>query len=285
MKKLFLTFTFLSLNCFGETGVLKAPFAEITFEKDLSSAGRLVIPPMVAEASYREAITEDCRIFQETVSKYGAQISAADILALVTEPLPYSMKKTYEAEVVFTPEKSVSLAENGELILHVKSEPLVLEWSEPDLLKDIQNPSASIVRAQASPASGLWLKFTRRDVFCGYMKDVLKLKTESLVYWKLSDRQKKMTEENLNLLFTPLKRVLSLEKGDKLIAALAGRAIHIVTSQPGFQADKRFSSIDYIWNLLFENENSIQKSALWNKPLNGVYLQEKPVAYELKGLQ
>jgi len=184
---------------------------------------------------------------------------------------------------VFAVPKKVDLKENGELIVHHDGQSLSLNWNEDDLLKDVLNPKDSILLNESSAI--VRIRFTRRDLFCGYFSGNLKLNLSSTVYWKIAADQQRASDTNVKLLIQGLSPILNLEKGEKLIAALAGRAIHIITGQSDFLADRKFKTVDYVWNLMFENETSLKKSDLWTNIHTMVYLQEESVVLELCGLQ
>jgi len=127
------------------------------------------------------------------------------------------------------------------------------------------------------------LNFIRRDLFCSFAAGKLGLNLESQVYWKLSDGLEKIMTRNLSLIFESLIPELKSERGSMLEAAMAGRVIHLASKQTAFQAEKKFTSLDYIWNLIFESENSMQKTALW-KLDNAVFLQKETHILKLRGL-
>ncbi len=263
--------------------MLTAPFSEARVEQNYLASVQLVIPPMVADAVYRDAIAEDCRQFQDTIAKYTKQLGTGQVQDLVSSPLPYSMKGSYEAEAVFPEQQTFSLQENGEIIIKHQGLSLALDWAEADLLQGVLNPLDG-VRMEKS-LSVIKLKFFRRDLFCSFLNKKLKIKTDANLFWKVAETDQMKSQRNLELLFREVNPVLSLERGDKLTAALVGRSIHLITGNPEFHANLKFKSVDYIWNLLFESENSLAKSALWNTTGNGVYLQSKPAVIELSGLQ
>lgn len=281
MKKLFIILISISSNCFGAVGTLRAPFAEARYENSLTTAGRLVIPPMVAEAVYLEAVSADCRQFQDTVAKYKTQINDEEAVSLVTAPLAYSMKKNYEIEVILPAVRTIMLAESGELLLQSTGKAPMLEWDEVDLLANVMKPSAGYTVGEEPSLTRLI--FTRRDMFCSFAAGKLGLNSERQVYWKLSDSLEKVMTKNLSLIFESLRPALKSENGSMLEAAMAGRAIHLALRQTDFQAEKKFTSLEYIWNLIFENENSMQKTALW-KLDSAVFLQKETHMLKLRGL-
>jgi len=283
MKKIFLILTLISLNSFGDSLLLKAPFAELKYESHLTSSGRLVIPPMVSEQVYREAVMKDCRQFRDTLSQFSGQLSVEEVTALVSAPVPYSMKPGYEVEIMFALPKVVDLKENGELHLAFEKESLSLNWKEQDLMKDVLKPMDSIIFSEFDSVAKL--KITRRDILCGYLAETIKLNAPSAVYWKLSNIQKKTTETNLNILIQLVKPVLNSAKGKMLQAALIGRGIFLATKHPDFGGNKIYFSAEYIWNLLFVSENTLEKSEIWDLPMTGVYRQSAPIVLELSGLQ
>lgn len=284
MKKLFFGLSLLiSFECLAETRTLKAPFTELKFEKNVTTSGKLVIPAMVAQSVYIDAVKQDCQQFQDTVSKYAAQLSSDEVKTLVTSPLAYSMKANYEVEVTFPTSLYQKLESHGELNMQFASTPLELEWKGNDLLKGVLNPLDGVQLAESN--TKLRVKFTRRDLFCGYLAETLKLQIGYSVFWKLDEMQNQIVERNLNLLTAEIEKILKRQYGDKLTAALAGNAFSEVLHYPEFNAERRFSSVDYFWTLLFANENSIQKTSIWQRDSEGNYQQEALTFVELRGLQ
>jgi hypothetical protein len=284
MKKISFLFIVLAFNfASAERRIFHAPFATVTTESEFVVKARLQSPELVPDEVFKSAVVEDCRDFSETVKRYGAMLTEAQLLDLVTSSLGSGMKKQFEVTVEIDAETRLNLGnQQGELSLIFNEQEPKVELTGKDLFPGkLQNTVQLEVRKSART---IHLIFLRRDTFCRFLKQDLSVDVSFNGSWKTSTSENERSERNLEMLAQDIQSSEQLSANSKERAALLGLKLARTLQDSRFSIARDLASVDYIWDLLFENENSMQKSTVWTDILSGAGFSQEPIEVQVKGL-
>jgi hypothetical protein len=267
----------------AERRIFHAPFATVTAESEFAVKAVMQSPELVPDEVFKSAVVEDCRSFYETIKRYGPMLSEAQLLDLVTSPLGTGMKKQFEVTIEIEGEMRRSLGnQQGELTMNFNEQEPKVGLDGKDLFPGkLQNTAQLEVRKGAGT---IQLIFLRRDTFCRFLKQDLSVEILFNGSWKTSASENERSARNLEMLAQDIQSSEQLSSNTRERAALLGLKLARTLKDSRFSIAQDLASVDYIWNLLFENENSMQKSTVWTDILSGAGFSQEPIKVQVKGL-
>ncbi len=120
MKYLILFFALASNLQAQEIHNAYLPFEKINLNAESLQLNAEVMPPsLIDKQKFVEHIQNDCANFKETLNRYQVdQLNAEDLTELLTLPLGYSMKKTYQVRINFVKSHVEKLNEAAQIKLN-----------------------------------------------------------------------------------------------------------------------------------------------------------------------
>ncbi|MGZ3690928.1 MAG: hypothetical protein ACXVAX_05475 [Pseudobdellovibrio sp.] len=266
MKKLIL-FIALILNCRAQSQESKMfflPFEKVNVSAELLKVtASLVIPPLVSQENFTEFVKKDCSQFKETMNRFQGQLKPEDLKDFLTMPLGYTMKRDYQIKVIFDRDTVYNISDSLKLRFDgLASLKLGLEIGDESLTGKTQSPTVfGLTPELTQQFSNYEIKFNSRDQFCDYIDGhlALKLKFNASVQNTESNDVKK----NFQQLAVAVDSLSALNAKEK--AVKTGLLMQVFFDENDQSIDSEFRNYDYLWKLLFSNENSFDKTSFWNE--------------------
>ena len=240
------------------------PFEKVNWTGEaLQIKAELMTPPLIDSSKFVEHIQSDCQEFKETLNRYQVDtLKPEDLEELLTLPLGYTMKKTYQVKLSLVKVLTNSLNETLQIRLNgLASTKLNISLSEDSLTGATHSPQLLALNPELIEQAGSYeIKFNSRDQLCDFIDNKLavKMKFNSSVQSLAAGDLKK----NLQLFADSVNKLNQVS--DKSKAVQLG-----LMMQSFFENNKQiietdFMNYDYFWNLLFRSENSFAKTNLWS---------------------
>jgi hypothetical protein len=282
--KILIFFAFLSFFKIAgaEERILRAPFFEKTFSFEFGLKSKLVTPQLVSDESFKEAVMSDCDRFTDMLAKYGDQINDADMQELVKAPVAYTMKNDFEIEVTTESSPQLLLADGVSRLLTFFNE----DGIAAVVTTAGNSPAGLTPEALHVVPSGdrLRITFLRRDLFCSFMKEKSYLELTYDSYLKLGADEATAVTENLKIISNRIGYLAPLADNKRRQAALIGLELARLLKSGPLTLSANLKSVDYLWSLLFEAENSLEKTGVWSLDAGKIEFRQSPVKMQLKGI-
>jgi hypothetical protein len=113
-------------------------------------------------------------------------------------------------------------------------------------------------------------------------KSYLELTYDS--YLKLGADEATAVTENLKIISNRIGYLAPLADNKRRQAALIGLELARLLKSGPLTLSANLKSVDYLWSLLFEAENSLEKTGVWSLDAGKIEFRQSPVKMQLKGI-
>lgn len=287
MKKIFLLLiSLIHFEAISEN--FQMPFETVSLNHDFILEATLFTPPLVSDATFVAEVKENCRAFEALIPSTRSTLDLNYYQDLLRMPLAYMMKPNYLIYLRVPTRQVEKIHSVGQLIMNLNSQPSLKVSFAEDSFTNIGVEKFGFkpeLKTELKSDGALWISITSRDVFCDFLNKKLTISLNTELNMQLNDEKQRLNHERLGEIFNELDSILKSNLKDREKSALAGfkTAIHLQRKKQIIPVE--FRSVNYLWKLFFDDENTLHKTYIWPNPLSSekIYNLGEKKAY-LRGI-